>query len=122
MDPVFRPLGSVDFDARERAKTELKTEGPIIHPAQCDARRSASVFASFSPAPFAFSRPAPRRLISKCICAHLCAHGRAGLKKRCVQAHCYFKELKIDCAIDQLKPGLKSGAMFFLCYLKSVLV
>uniref|UniRef100_A0A8C1LF44 Peptidase A2 domain-containing protein n=2 Tax=Cyprinus carpio TaxID=7962 RepID=A0A8C1LF44_CYPCA len=32
-----------------------------------DARRIASVFASFS--------PAPRRLISKCICAHLCAHG-----------------------------------------------
>ncbi len=37
---------------------------------------------------------------------------------------CYFEELKIDCAIDQLKPGLKSevnGAIFF-CYLKSALV
>ncbi len=32
-------------------------------------------------------------------------------------AHCYFEELKIDCAIDQLKPGLKSkvnGAIFIL--------
>ncbi len=29
---------------------------------------------------------------------------------------CYIEELKIDCAIDQLKPGLKSkvkGAIFF---------
>ncbi len=31
---------------------------------------------------------------------------RAGLKMRCVQAHCYLKQLKY-CAIDQLKPGLK---------------
>ncbi len=36
-----------------------------------------------------FSRPAPRCLNSKCICAHLCAHGRAGLKTRCVQVHCW---------------------------------
>ncbi len=34
----------------------------------------------------------------------------------------YFEELKIDCAIDQLKPGLKSMAQYFFCYLKSALV
>ncbi len=37
---------------------------------------------------------------------------------------CYFEELKIDCTIDQLKPGLKSkvnGAICF-CYLKSAVV
>ncbi len=27
-------------------------------------------------------------------------------------ACCYFEELKIDCAIDQLKPGLKSMALY----------
>ncbi len=35
-------------------------------------------------------------------------------------AYCYFEELKIDCAIDQLKPGLKSevnGAIFYLIFL-----
>ncbi len=38
-------------------------------------------------------------------------------------ARCYFEELKIDCAIDQLKPSLKSlDAIFVFCYLKSVLV
>ncbi len=33
-------------------------------------------------------------------------------------AHCYFEELKIDCAIDQHKPGLKSMAqyIFFVIY------
>ncbi len=38
-------------------------------------------------------------------------------------AHCYFEELKIDCAIDQLKPGLKSkvnGAIFFLLFKECV--
>ncbi len=35
-------------------------------------------------------------------------------------ARCYFEELKIDCIIDQLKPGLKSSIFYF--YLKSVLV
>ncbi len=37
-------------------------------------------------------------------------------------AHCYFEELKIDCAINQLKPDLKSMAQYFFCYLKSTLV
>ncbi len=40
-------------------------------------------------------------------------------------ACCYFEELKIDCAIHQLKPGLKSkvnAAIFFFCYLKSAFV
>ncbi len=46
-------------------------------------------FASFSPTQLSFSRPAPRCLNSKCICVHLCAHERAGLKTRCVQAHCW---------------------------------
>ncbi len=36
-------------------------------------------------------------------------------------AHCYFEATEIDCAIDQLKPGLKSKAQYlFFCYLKSV--
>ncbi len=46
-------------------------------------------FASFSPMQLSFSHPVPRCLNSKCIRAHLCAHGRAGLKTRCVQAHCW---------------------------------
>ncbi len=37
-------------------------------------------------------------------------------------ARCYFEELKIDCAIDQLKPSLKSMAQYLFCYLKSALV
>ncbi len=37
-------------------------------------------------------------------------------------ASCYFEELKIDCVIDQLKPGLKSMVQYFFCYLKSALV
>ncbi len=37
-------------------------------------------------------------------------------------AHCYFEEVKIDCAIDQLKPGLKSMAQYFFSFLKSALV
>ncbi len=56
--------------------------GPIIYPAQ----RSANVFASFSPTQFSFSHPLPHCLNSKCICAHLCAHWCAGLKKGCVPA------------------------------------
>ncbi len=76
------------------------------------AMRGTSVFASFSPTQFSFSRPAPRCLNSKCICAHLSIHGRADLKKEvcsgALLACCHFEELKIDCAIDQLKPGLKS--------------
>ncbi len=28
-------------------------------------------------------------LNNKCICIHLCTHGRANLKVRCVQAHCW---------------------------------
>ncbi len=35
---------------------------------------------------------------------------------------CYFEELKIDCTIDQLKPGLKSMPQYLFCYLKSALV
>ncbi len=38
---------------------------------------------------------------------------------------CCFEELKIDCVIVQLKPGLKSkvnGAILYIFYLKSVLV
>ncbi len=31
---------------------------------------------------------------------------------------CYFEELKIDCAIDQLKPGLKSMAQYFFLLFK----
>ncbi len=37
-------------------------------------------------------------------------------------ARCYFEELKINCATDQLQPGLKSMAQYFFIYLKSVLV
>ncbi len=33
--------------------------------------------------------PALRCLNSKCVCTHLCAHGCAGLKKRCVQVLCW---------------------------------
>ncbi len=80
------------------------------------------VFASFSPTQFSFSCPAAHSLNSKCICPH----GRAGLKKEmcsgALLARCYFEELKIDCAIDQLKPSLKSMAQYFFCYLKSALV
>ncbi len=38
-------------------------------------------------------------------------------------ARCYFEVTEIDCAIDQLKPGLKSMAQYFsfLCYLKGSL-
>ncbi len=36
-------------------------------------------------------------------------------------AHCYFEATEIDCATDQLKPGLKSMAQYFFCYLKTVL-
>ncbi len=93
----------------------MRDSGPYHIPG---ARRSASVFASFSLTQFSFSHHAPRCLNSKCICAHLCAHRCAGLKKSsgALLARCYFEELKIDCAIDQLKPGLKSkvnGAIFF---------
>ncbi len=108
------------------SNTAFDIKGPIIYPAQCGARSGASVFASFSPTQFSFSHPALRCLNSKCICAHLCTHGRAGLKKVCsgaLLARCYFEELKIDCAIDQLKPGLKSkvnGAIFLLFFKKCV--
>ncbi len=69
---------------------------------------------------FSFSLPAVRCLKNKCICAHLCTHGRAK-KEVCsgtFLARCNFKELKIDCAIDQLKPGLKSkvNGAFFLSF------
>ncbi len=36
-------------------------------------------------------------------------------------ARCYFEELKIDCTIDQLKPGLKSkvnGAIYLFLLFK----
>ncbi len=59
-----------------------------------------------------FAAPVPCCINSKCICAHLCAHGRAGLKTRCVQAHCYFEATQIDCTVYQLKPGLKSMAQY----------
>ncbi len=62
----------------------LDIKGPIIHPAPGTTQ---VFFASFSPTQLSFSRPAPCCLNSKCICAHLCAH--AGLKTRCVQAHCW---------------------------------
>ncbi len=55
-------------------------------------------FASFSPMQLSFSCPAPHCLNSKCTYTHLFAHGRAGLKTRCVQAHCWcvaiLKQLK----------------------------
>ncbi len=35
---------------------------------------------------------------------------------------CYFEELKIDSAIDPLKPSLKSMAQYFFCYLMSAFV
>ncbi len=36
-------------------------------------------------------------------------------------AGCYFEAAGIDCAIDQLKPGLKSmGAIFFLLFKECV--
>ncbi len=105
-------------------KQRCEIQGPIIHLAQCGTR----VFASFSLTQFSFSHPVPRYLNSKCICAHLCAHGRASLKKQEVcsgglLARCHFEELKIDCAIDQIKPGLKSkvnGAIFFLLFKENV--
>ncbi len=98
--------------------------GPIIQPAKC----SESVFASFSPTQFSFSRPALRCLNRKCICAHLCAHGTCWSENEvcsgALLARFYFEELKIDCVIDQLKPGLKSMAqyIYMFCYLKSALV
>jgi len=48
---------------------------------RCNAAPGATqvFFASFSPTKLSFSCPAPRCLISKCICA---------LKTRCVQTHC----------------------------------
>ncbi len=71
---------------------------------------SASVFASFSLRRFSFSHPVPRCLNSKYICASLWPLG--DLKKEvCSGAlleRCYFEELNIDCAIDQIKPDLKS--------------
>ncbi len=97
-----------------------ETKNPIIHPAQCGTRHRTSVFASFSLTQFSFSRPVPRCLNSKCICAHLCTHGHAGLKNKvcsgALLAYCYFEELKIDCAIDQLKPSLKSMVQYYFCY------
>lgn len=36
------------------------SKGTIVHPAQCGARHSASVFASFSTTQFSFARPASR--------------------------------------------------------------
>ncbi len=47
------------------------------------------IFASFIPMQLSFSHPAPRCLNSKCTYTHLLAHGQAGLKMRCVQAHCW---------------------------------
>ncbi len=89
--------------------------GPYCTPG---ARRSASVFASLS---------TTCCLNSKCICSHLCTHGHAGLKKRCVQAHCWrvaiLRNWKSHCAIDQLKSGLKSkvnGAIFILLFKERV--
>ncbi len=66
-----------------------ETKGPIIHTVQSGTRCRTSVFASFSLTQFSFSHPVPCCLDSKCICTHLCAHRHAGLKTRCVQAHCW---------------------------------
>ncbi len=44
-------------------------------------------------------------------------------KKRCVQAHCYFEELKIDCAIDNSNLVQSQWRNIIIyCYLKSALV
>ncbi len=56
--------------------------GPMIHPAHWCRW--------FSPTQLLFSSPAPRCLNRKCICTHLCAHGRAGLKTRYAHAYCYI--------------------------------
>ncbi len=56
-------------------------------------------FATFSPKQLSFSCPALCCLNSKCTCAHLFAHERAGLKTRCVQAHCRYIAI-----LRQLKP------------------
>ncbi len=86
--------------------------GPIKQPVKC----SESVFASFSPTQFSFSHPALRCLNRKCICAHLCAHGTCWSENEvcsgALLVRFYFEELKIDCVIDQLKPGLKSMAQY----------
>ncbi len=46
-------------------------------------------FASFSPMQLWFSPPRPGCLNSKCICTHLCAHVRAGLRTMRVWVHCW---------------------------------
>ncbi len=46
--------------------------------------------------------------------------GRAGLKTRCVRARCYFEGTEINCTTDQLEPGLKSMAQYFLLFKERV--
>lgn len=81
---------------------------PIIHLAQCGARRNASGFASFSPSEFSFT--SCTTLFKSQM--HLCTHWCSGALLVC----CYFEATTIDCAINQLKPGLKSmQCMLVLC-------
>ncbi len=67
----------------------LRDNGPYHTPGTMRRQPRQLFSASFSLTQLPFSHPAPRCLSSKCICAHLCAHGHAGLKTRCVQSHCW---------------------------------
>ncbi len=104
----------------------LRDNGPYHTPGTMWRQPRQLFSASFSLTQLPFSHPAPRCLSSKCICAHLCAHGHAGLKTRCVQAHCW--RVAILRNWNRLrhwptKPGLKSMAHYlFFLYLKSALI
>ncbi len=74
------------------------TKGPIIHPAQC----AAQVFLLVSARRIFLSFVRPWACWSK---KEVCSGA--------LLAHCYFEEWKMDCAIDQLKPSLKSMAQYF---------
>ncbi len=84
-------------------------------------------FCCLSPTQFSFSHPAPRCINSKFIfCAHLLSSACWSENEVCSGALltcCNFEELNIDCAIDQLKPGIKSkvnGAIFVLLFKEPV--
>ncbi len=79
--PNYILIICMSFDAPGSSFKFFMTLGLIMHSAQCDARHSASFFLVVS-VPCCLNN-------SKCTCAHLFAHGRAGLKTRCVQVHCW---------------------------------
>jgi len=66
------------------------------------AGRSTIVFASFSPTQFSIANAFVP------ICAPMGCWSEKEVCSGTLLARCYFEELKIDCAIELLKPGLKS--------------